>query len=254
LSRGGFGGPIEITDDLFRALVPYLSTDFANASVAMPIIGAGDQQNSPVAMMKSILDAAIKWIERGLKLRNLKIVAHSRATANQVLEVFTEQQRKYATQSAQSFTNPEHKDIKGGAMIAPEPEYDVFISYCHSDQNAARKLCDAIKRYQPSARIFLDTSNLVPGASWMTRIAQSLDRSRRVIALYTPDYWSSDSCMEEFAATVLRQKDSKQIILFPIYFRESSIPYLFRTLQYVDCREADETKMDQACASLSNTL
>jgi len=205
--------------------------------------------------MKSILDAAITWIERGLQLRKLKIVAHSRAIANQVLEVFIEQQQKHSTtQRAPSFANPEHKDIKGDAIIVPEPEYDAFISYCHSDQNAARKLCDAIKRYKPAVRIFLDTSNLVTGASWMTQLSRGLDRSRRVIALYTPDYWSSKFCTLELNAAFLRQMDSGETILFPIYFREAPVPYMFRTVQFVDCREADETKMDQACASLSNIL
>src|ERR1700722_155304 len=71
IESGWRGDPPENTDDLFRALAPFLLTDFRDCSVAMPLIGAGDQGWPAKDMLKAIIRAAIGWIERGLKLRLL---------------------------------------------------------------------------------------------------------------------------------------------------------------------------------------
>jgi hypothetical protein len=86
------------------------------------------------------------------------------------------------------------------------------------------------------------------------QVAESLDNAQRVAALYTPHYWSSPSCKDEFAAAFTRQNDSGNAVLYPIYVRSAQIPYLFRNIEYVDCREADPTKLVQACSELVRIL
>jgi hypothetical protein len=172
----------------------------------MPIIGSGDQQRPLELMLESILTAAVAWMERGLPLRVLKIVTHSRETIGLALGVFVKQKQNHAARqrtNSESFLKLEARD-----ETVVVPEYDAFISYCHSDKDAGRKLRDAIVRHKPSSRIFLDSSELTAGASWLTKLSQSLDRSRRIIALYTPDYWSSKFCTLEANAALLRQMDS----------------------------------------------
>lgn len=86
------------------------------------------------------------------------------------------------------------------------------------------------------------------------QVAESLDSARRVAALYAPHYWSSPSCKDEFAAALARQNDTGDAVLFPIYVLSAQIPYLFRNLQYVDCREADTTKLGHACSELARMV
>jgi TIR domain len=89
------------------------------------------------------------------------------------------------------------------------------------------------------------------------QIAESLDSAHRVAALYTPHYWSSPACKDEFTAALARQNDIGDAVLFPIYpiyVLSTQIPYLSRNLQYVDCREGDTTKLAQACLELARML
>jgi hypothetical protein len=99
-------------------------------------------------------------------------------------------------------------------------------------------------------RVFYDRTALQPGASWLWQVAESLDSARRVVALFTPEYWSSNYCKDECCASFIRQTDTGQHILFPIYLRRAAIPYFFRTVQYADCREADMRKLSEACREM----
>ena len=248
IESGWRGSPPEITDDLFRALAPYLLTAFPNASVAMPLIGTGDQGWSPPQMMESILNAAVSWINRGLQLRILKIVVRPEEVANSALKTFREIQKQYYEQSRDRIVSP------GILSNASRREFDLFMSYCHTDSDAAQTIFSEIRQICPTARIFFDRESLPPGRSWLMHIAESLDNSKRVAAVYTPDYWNSAYCKDEFAAALARQNDTGEAVLFPIYFHSAQIPYLFRNLEYVDCRERDGHKLIGACRNLAQRL
>lgn len=86
------------------------------------------------------------------------------------------------------------------------------------------------------------------------QIADALESSRRVVALYSQDYWTSKNCQMEFLAAFTRQNDTGGNILFPIYLSEAKIPYMFRNLQYSDCRVNDKVKLTGACSRLVMNL
>jgi hypothetical protein len=248
IESGWRGSPPEITDDLFRALAPYLLTDCPNASVAMPIIGAGDQGWPAGDMIESILRAAVSWIQRGLPLRLLKIVAYSQATSDLAYSRFV------SIRETHEVSDDRGSDGKGGGKRETRSSYDVFLSYCHEDESTANLVKTKVELLQPGVRIFFDRTALKTGASWLMQIAESLDSAHRVVALYTPHYWSSPSCKDEFAAALARQNDTGEPILFPMYVLSAKIPYLFRNLQYLDCREGDTAKLAQACSALAQML
>jgi len=241
IESGWRGTPPEITDDLFRALSPYLLTTGPNASVAMPLIGAGDQGWPVAQIMESILKTAVSWIGRGLQLRILKIVVRSEQTAKSASDKFHEIRQRFAS------------DQLEGSNISKRG-FDLFMSYCHKDLETAQTVLTEIRRICPTMQIFFDRDSLPPGCSWLSHVAVSLDNSKRVAALYTPDYWSSASCKDEFAAAMTRQNDIGSAVLFPIYIHSAKIPYLFRNVEYVDCREGDKHKIIGASRSLAQCL
>jgi hypothetical protein len=252
VESGWHGPPPDITDDVFRAIAPYLLTDFPNATVAMPVLGTGEQGWPVPQMMEAILTAANAWIRRGLPLKLLKIVVYSLANADPALQKFREIQNL----SSETEKGP---DRMAGQPMGPSLGnapcyYDVFLSYCRSDSRAAELMVKSLQEVSPKIQIFHDRISLKTGGSWLVHIAESLDAARHVVALYSAEYWKSRYCMDEFTAALTRQLDTGEHILFPIYFHSAEIPYLFRNIQYIDCRERDETKLAEASRALAGSL
>ena len=67
------GSPPTVVGNLFRGLFPFLD-DRKSQVVAMPLLATGDQGFPPETMLRSILDAAVHWLARGLPIAELKIV------------------------------------------------------------------------------------------------------------------------------------------------------------------------------------
>ena len=252
IESGWRGTPPEIADDIFRAIAPCSISEFPNGSIAMPLIGAGDQGYSADLVLESILRAAIAWFQRGLPISVLKIVVYSDATAKLAKKKFLDM--KAADAAARVRETKTRSILKKSGKEAAGGGWDIFLSYSHEDSDAAQHIYQSLQTLNPRLRIFHDRSVLSPGASWLMQIADSLDAARRVVALYTPQYWASKYCKDEFSAAYIRQTDSGKSILFPVYYRSAPIPYLFRTIQYTDCREADIARVSQACHSLTSAL
>lgn len=232
IESGWRGTPPEITDDLFRALVPNLLTNFADVRVAMPLIGTGDAGYSPSEMLNSILAAAVGWIERGLPLAVLKIVIYNEDIAESLRTRFLERKKEYG-------------------LNAISHEYDIFVSYAHKNADAADVAIETLRNANNNIRIFCDRFTLRAGDSWLMTIAHALDNSKRVIAMYSPEYWSSKSCQDEFLAAFTRQNETGRKILYPLYISDADILYMFRAIQYQDCRTNGPNKIAEACSHLA---
>ena len=246
IESGWRGDPPENTDDLFRALAPFLLTGFRECSVAMPLIGAGDQGWPAMDMLEAILRASIRWIERGLKLRLLKIVVLGKDTARDAVKVFASLKQQY--QAPPGAASTAYSSAVGSM------QHDIFVSYNRAQASMAKFLVSALKASARSPKIYIDLTGISAGTSWPTEIATALDTSRRVVVLYSPDFWASRICQLEFNAAFARQQDTGEAILFPLLLEDVKIPYLFRTIQHIDCRVNDTSRLAYACGQLAASL
>ena len=252
IESGWRGQPPEVTDDIFRALAPSSLTEFPEGSIAMPLIGCGDQGYPADEVMRAILRSTIFWLRHGLSLRIIKIVVRSENTAILARKAFLE--TKQADGIVLENQKPESIEKLVQAPTDPIESYDVFLSYSHLDSVAAQSIVDYVTRRSPGSRIFFDRNSLTPGGSWLMRLAECLDTARFVATLYTPHYWSSKYCKDQFTAAHMRQNDTGKEILFPIFYQQTNIPYLFRAIQYEDCREANMDSLGKACDLLCKKL
>ena len=150
IESGWRGTPLQITDDLFRALAPLVLCELVDISVAMPLIGAGDQGCPPDQMLSAILRAAVNWVGRGLKLHVLKIVIHDPQTAQHLLSIFTSHKDEHAACAE----TPRH-DVSADAE-----NFDVFMSYSHKDVELASFMITRLTDAWNGARILLTLSTV----------------------------------------------------------------------------------------------
>ncbi|HJZ98751.1 MAG TPA: TIR domain-containing protein [Candidatus Solibacter sp.] len=262
------GAPHEIADTVFRAMAPLLVTDFRDGSVAMPLIRAGDAGAPEGDVMRAIVRAGSSWIGRGLAMPVLKIVVYDEEVCPEARRAFVSerdanerQEEPPAEEFAPSpfavrrgraidFSTPRPKERKK----RPRESWHVFLSYSHNDRVTAEFVKKKLESLRPGIRIFYDRTGFETGESWLMRLAKSLDAAERVVAIYTPAYWESRDCNDEFTAALSRQTDTGDLVLFPIYLRSARIPYLFRNLEYFDCREGNRAKVNKACAELAKAL
>lgn len=127
------------------------------ASVAMPLIGTGDQGWPVAPMMTATLRAAVGWIRRGLGLGVLKIVVRSDDAAQPARTAFAA-----ARQEIERRPPPAPPSVSGPPSGGPGAafKYDVFLSYAHAQADIAQAVRDLVTQLNPRARVFHDRTSL----------------------------------------------------------------------------------------------
>lgn len=233
------GEPPELVGDIFRALTPILGEKSDISSVAMPIVAAGDQAYPVSTMLVPLMDTAIHWMETGLPLDCIKIVAYSDEQKIEAIKVFSKRKAMY-----QQSTPPSKAQV----------EYDVFISYARGNNAEMELLEQELTQSRPNIRIFLDRKDIEIGSPWQPQIFESLDKCRKVVVLFSPDYLNSKVCKEEFNIAWVRCRETDQEIIFPIYLYSANLPTYMKYRNYFDCREGDEIKIRAASKRLLEAL
>lgn len=231
------GNPPEVVGDIFRALAPALAGPPLLQTVAMPVVAAGDQRYSISAMLDPLLDAAIHWMRAGMPLQMLKIVVRSHSQGEEALPIFRGWRDKVASANGQTLSRR-------------HDEFDVFISYAHEDAGPVDVLVDHL--HQNSLRLFLDRIQLSTGSAWQHRISSAIDRSKRLVAFYSPSYIQSKVCQEEFNIAWARARELEREIIFPVYWQTANLPTYMKMLLYSDCREAQVANLRQVAQQIAS--
>ena len=233
------GRPPEVVGDIFRSLMPFVYGDPPIRSIAMPIVASGDQGVPLEVMFEPLFDAAYHWLAHGIPVQTIKIVEYSRAKAEKLKEVFSRLRPRYSSLL---------REGESGF------DYDFFISYSRKDSDEVDSLMAGLQSFNPKVRVFLDRLELAVGSAWQEELYQALEKCRKVIAVYSPSYLESKMCKEEFNIALFRHRESEDSVLLPIYLYSAQLPVYMRMIQYIDCREGDQKKIDGACKEFMTML
>jgi hypothetical protein len=239
--------------DIFRTLVPFVGPEIGIRDVAMPIVASGNQRVPREEMLTAILAAAGRWMEFGLPLNRLRIVMYHRGPRDAAVAVFDDfahaVRRTGSTAGSAATTEVTPAGMGNGR------DATVFVSYAHAD---GRPVVDEIRSHisavAPNVRTLVDIADIDVGAYWQTRIAELIQGSNTVLLVVTEGFWQSKVCLEEYNMARVLDSDRGGGVLFPIYALSCDLPLHFRILHYEDCREADQTRLRDACDRLVATL
>ena len=231
------GRPPEVVGDIFRAIISLVEGTDEYDSVAMPVVAAGDQKAPLEDILPPLLDAASRWLQLGLNIRRLSVYVRGQSEVERALPHFRAADSTPISSS--------HLD---------QARYDVFISYSHRDAEAVSHVSQAITTLRPDTRIFIDRQELVNGMPWQQHIYEAIDASQKVMTLLSEDYLQSEMCKEEYNIAKLRAREARSDILFPVLLRSTPLPSYMKLVQWEDCREADESKLDAAVRQLVESL
>jgi tetratricopeptide (TPR) repeat protein len=84
------------------------------------------------------------------------------------------------------------------AAMDVQPSYDVFLSYHHADQVAARRLLAAL--HASKVKVFFDENDVEDFESISARLSQGVSRSKALLALYSVTYPTRRACQFELTA------------------------------------------------------
>jgi len=223
------GPPPAMVGSLFRGLFPFLD-DRKNQVVAMPLLASGNQGYPLEVMFRSILDAAVHWLARGLAISELKIVERSNVRAKALASIM--------------------EDFKSKLTASPpEPQtpkaFDIFLSFSTMDARAADCAKMGLKNKDAARKIFDYRLVIDVGRSWQEEIDRAISSCNAVVAILSPSYFKSPECREELMQARLRNKRSDQTILFPIYWlsSEKELDLWLQAINLMDCRESDYQKL-----------
>ena len=115
-------------------------------------------------------------------------------------------------------------------------------------------LLEELQKLRPTLRVFLDRHEIDAGASWQQEIYDALDACQKVITVYSPAYLASKVCKEEFNIALFRHRDSDNGVLMPIYLNSAELPTYMKIMHFIDCREADRSKLSAAAQEILSKL
>src|SRR5262245_57173428 len=101
--------------------------------------------------------------------------------------------------------------------------YDIFVSYAYSDdenQCWMQKLTKMMERCYRSRtgrklEYFLDKNRIITGRIWEESISQALHKSRVMVAILSPSYFTSEWCGQEWDRFSALEKEQRLVLHLP---------------------------------------
>jgi hypothetical protein len=131
-----------------------------------------------------------------------------------------------------------------------EYEYDAFFSYKRDPLSNEwhEKVMSRLKHWiklelnKQEIKIFFDTEDIKTGEKWKRKIADSLKKSKCLIAILSPAYFNSQWCLSEWKTFINREKDFSLELIVPARYHDGNhFPQEAKDIQSEDFSEYSST-------------
>ena len=128
-------------------------------------------------------------------------------------------------------------------QVIANQEYDVFLSYATEDREWAQMLAERLR--SSGVRVWFDEWELQSGDHGYTKLNDGLKYSRKLVAVWTPNYFRDDKVWTLAESYAKQDKDllARERPLIPVLRLDCEIEPLFRPLIYLDCRRDDDFEL-----------
>lgn len=226
--------------DIFRSMAPFIGGEDPIRTVATTLVAAGASRRiTQHESLQLLVEAAVHWMSSGLPIEQFKIICLPNQNVKALTQLFAELKSRYDSMTPQRQV---------------QFSYDYFISYSHQDTREVELFVNLLQTQKKDLRIFIDKKSLNPGSAWQREIYDAIDDCRKVATFFSPTYLDSKVCLEEFNIALYRHRESEEPILTPIFLYSANLPTYMKLIQFVDCRESNREKLQQAAAHLVQNL
>jgi WD40 repeat protein len=128
----------------------------------------------------------------------------------------------------------------------PEPQYDLFLSHASEDDEWCEMLAERLRN--ESVRVWFDKWELRPGANLLARINEGLKASRKMVAVFSSDYFRDGKVWTRAESLAFQSPDilSKDRPVIPIWIknlRDEEIEPTLRPILSLDFRNNDDFEL-----------
>jgi len=129
-------------------------------------------------------------------------------------------------------------------MVTGNDHQRIFISHASEDKDVAMWIANVLD--EAGHTTIIQEFDFRPGQSFLEQMRMSLDKSDRVMALYSKAYFNKPFPMKELYSVLANDSLGRSRVLIPIRIEACDIPMLFSDLIYVDIAGHDEGFIRQA--------
>ncbi len=124
----------------------------------------------------------------------------------------------------------------------------VFISYNHNDSEFAERL--ALELVRHNIKVWKDSWRIGVGDSLIQKVQEGLEGARFFCVVFSKNSLQSEWVKREITAALLREIESREVMLLPILIDDCKIPLLVRDKLYADFRSNFEEGLKKLLAVL----
>jgi len=125
----------------------------------------------------------------------------------------------------------------------------VFISYSSKDKSFVERLSQ--KLVDKRIGVWLDKWEMKPGDSLIDKIQNALEDSSYLLVVLSKHYIQSEWCRKEQNAGLIKEINSKKVVVIPILLEDCSIPIFLQEKVYADFRQRFDDGFIELFKSLS---